>query len=335
VKSVSQRRRNRVVPRIPPRNTACLATAKSSSAPQIAHSAETEPRSLRRHPESPAEADHPCSGTAPAALPRQLLSEAPFRCLPPAEARCHTLWTHRAHNRSRVTPLGLTLSLSLAVHLTRGQMPINRSASSHRCLSTEREAEASHTIIRPCRTPDCQGADQAGACAIASVSEPPTSGRYSTDESVVPVPVSRYRHPILPWALYPSEVRRRRRRSNPTHLSMRGPLRPSTGSLRREAADSRGVFTSKIAFDQTSGEAPKRLIGCSPVARMSGRPSAGAVPTCRPRTNARFRRKGRDPDFRSTLIPHGAGGFQSYTGLLLYPFYLHFFHLSNPLPFRL
>jgi hypothetical protein len=76
------------------------------------------------------------------------------------------------------------------------------------------------SVFRPCRTPSCSSADQTGVCAIAQVPGPSTSGRYSTDESVVSIPVARHRHPILPWALYPSEIRCRRRRSAPAHLSM-------------------------------------------------------------------------------------------------------------------
>ena len=50
----------------------------------------------------------------------------------------------------------------------------------------------------------------------AQVPGPSTSGRCSTDESVVPIPVARHRHPILPWALVPFEVHRHRCRSSPS-----------------------------------------------------------------------------------------------------------------------
>lgn len=134
--------------------------------------------------------------------------------------------------------------------------------------SGERGAEASLTPVQPCRASDCQGADQTVACAIASVSEPSSSGRYSTDESVVPIPVARYRHPILSWALYPSEVRCRRRRSNPHifrgmgrfgHRQVRCGSRPLTpvGYVRQRSLSTKLPKKRRSAFSVVH-----RLPGC-------------------------------------------------------------------------
>jgi hypothetical protein len=92
-----------------------------------------------------------------------------------------------------------------------------------RCLSGFIQAEAwVRARFRPCRIPSCSSADQTEICAIARVPGQPTSGRCSTDESVVSRPVARHRHPILPWALVPFEVHCHRRRSD--RLSHRGAL---------------------------------------------------------------------------------------------------------------
>jgi hypothetical protein len=80
----------------------------------------------------------------------------------------------------------------------------------------------------------CQGADQTGVCAIALVPEQSTSGRCSTDESVVSTPVARRRHPILPWALDPFKDRHYRCQSAAiTQVLRRRFDNPSDGSAQQ------------------------------------------------------------------------------------------------------
>jgi hypothetical protein len=140
-------------------------------------------------------------------------------------------------------------------------------------VSFEVDSDRSQKIrarFRPCCSPSCPSADQTEICAIAQVLKQSTSGCYSTDESVVSIPVARYRHPILPWALVPFEVRRHRRRSD-SALHRSAPLcrsdHPLLGSasldesslaavqvcpvvlFSAEADDPRGVFNVKDQFD--------------------------------------------------------------------------------------
>jgi hypothetical protein len=114
-----------------------------------------------------------------------------------------SLWTYRCTAQCSQPLSGLIRSSQLVVCL---DMPFtNKHGFVASVSSTSSVTGVTQTCLRPCCTSDCRSADQTGVCAIASVSESSTSGCFSTDESVVSTPVARRRHPILPWALYPSE----------------------------------------------------------------------------------------------------------------------------------
>lgn len=91
VKPVSQRHRSGVVPRVSPRDIACLATAKPSSALQPRFSAEAKIRFAAPASRAADRGQLPVPRSTIAALPRRSPSEAPFWCLAP----CRSSTPHR------------------------------------------------------------------------------------------------------------------------------------------------------------------------------------------------------------------------------------------------
>jgi len=194
-----------------------------------------------------------------------------WACTPPATRRsgCQTssLWTRPGFV---VSAAARSLEPTAAPGPTTPQLalPADRPVSLYRCLSGFAPFYRSAACFRPCRTPDCRGADQAGACAIASVSEQSTSGCCSTDESVVSTPVARRRHPILPWALFPFEVRCHRRRSGSlctsapaTTPTIPPPVPPREQALALAPPESVQWFRLRVGFRLHTVEAWCRSLG--------------------------------------------------------------------------
>jgi hypothetical protein len=194
VKSVSQHCRSCIVPRTSPaispvlrqrsRRPRCITIlSRSQDSIRRAGIPNRQPKPAARSPESPP--------------PRCRDDRLPRRrsgAMLSTEAPCCTVWTYQLS--ARFAP-PLTGWFPLAVSRTGGKPSANRPSwfRSHRCLRSAQVVETTQTFLRPCRTPDCPGADQTGVCAIAWVSESSTSGRYSSEESVVSTPVARRRHP--------------------------------------------------------------------------------------------------------------------------------------------
>jgi hypothetical protein len=103
--------------------------------------------------------------------------------------RCRRVWTRPIRERTQTVPASSQNRLRcigvLARATDRNQGPGSRPPSCLNCRGA-----CPDRSLR-----DCLGVEQ------------PTSGRCSTDESVVPSIVANRRHPILPWALVPFEVR--------------------------------------------------------------------------------------------------------------------------------